>query len=290
MRYIIERPLESLGTNAVLSYLVDSQKISYVSQGPLRMNVMRMSMHGLKMIPGHITPLMSINKMTVDEVRRQLIKKTQLGTTTLLTSARINYLHEADHELKRTRHLLISSSIDYCIGLSLAPEKITPNIIRYCKQKKIPFIELICDDFSQLTRVIWERIREANFPYGAVIFPRFPFDIEDKKKKLWHKKWNDLSAKMQIPTLYKELDDDEPLPLPSLKQLGIYPQKGGLFSGSDADYCLLSTEGIEGKIMSVIVRGTIVYSDKHSELKQGCGKEITVIQPRRFGESPVSRV
>ncbi|MFD1357978.1 hypothetical protein ACFQ4X_08675 [Fictibacillus halophilus] len=290
MRYIIERPLESLGTNTVLSYLVDSQKISYVSQGPLRMNVMRMSMHGFKMIPGHITPLMSINKMTLEDVRRQAVEKTQRGTTTLLTSARIDYLHEAEHELKRSRHLLISSSIDYCIGLSLSPEKITPNIVRYCKQKKIPFIELICDDFSQLTRVVWERIREANFPYGTVIFPKFPLDIEDKKKKIWHKKWNDLSANMQIPTLYKELNEDEPLPLPFLKMLGIYPQKGGLFSGSDADYCLISTEGFEEKIRSVIVRGTIVYSDKNTEKKQGYGKEIIITQPRRFGESPISRV
>ncbi|WP_226534985.1 hypothetical protein [Fictibacillus halophilus] len=290
MRYIIERPLESLGTNTVLSYLVDSQKISYVSQGPLRMNVMKMSMHGFKMIPGHITPLMSINKMTVEDVRRQVDEKTQRGTTTILTSARIDFLHEADHELKRTRHQLISSSIDYCIGLSLSPEKITPNIVRYCKQKKIPFIELICDDFSQLTRVVWERIREANFPYGTVIFPKFPFDIEDKKKKIWQKKWNELSANMQIPTLYRELNEDEPLPLPFLKMLGIYPQKGGLFSGSDADYCLLSKEGMEEKVMSVIVRGTVVHSANILDIKKGYGKEIMISQPRRFGESPVSRV
>jgi hypothetical protein len=290
MRYIIERPLESLGTNTVLSYLVDSQKISYVSQGPLRMNVMKMSMHGFKMIPGHITPLMSINKMTVEDVRRQVDEKTQRGTTTILTSARIDFLHEADHELKRTRHQLISSSIDYCIGLSLSPEKITPNIVRYCKQKKIPFIELICDDFSQLTRVVWERIREANFPYGTVIFPKFPFDIEDKKKKIWQKKWNELSANMQIPTLYRELNEDEPLPLPFLKMLGIYPQKGGLFSGSDADYCLLSKEGMEEKVMSVIVRGTVVHSANILDYKKGYGKEIMIPQPRRFGESPVSRV
>ncbi|RZT22571.1 hypothetical protein [Fictibacillus sp. BK138] len=290
MRYIIERPLESLGTNTVLSYLVDSQKISYVSQGPLRMNVMKMSMHGFKMIPGHITPLMSINKMTVEDVRRQVDEKTQRGTTTILTSARIDFLHEADHELKRTRHQLISSSIDYCIGLSLSPEKITPNIVRYCKQKKIPFIELICDDFSQLTRVVWERIREANFPYGTVIFPKFPFDIEDKKKKIWQKKWNELSANMQIPTLYRELNEDEPLPLPFLKMLGIYPQKGGLFSGSDADYCLLSKEGMEEKVMSVIVRGTVVHSANILDYKKGYGKEIMIPQPRRFGESPVSHV
>ncbi|MCM3718924.1 hypothetical protein [Fictibacillus phosphorivorans] len=158
MRYIIVRPLESLGTNTVLSYLVDSQKISYVSQGPLRMNVMKMLMHGFKMIPGHITPLLSINKMAVEDVRKQVAEKTQRGTTTLLTSARIDYLHEAERELKRTRHLLISSSIDYCIGLSLSPEKITPNIVRFCRQKKIPFIELVCEDFNQLTQVVWSEI------------------------------------------------------------------------------------------------------------------------------------
>ncbi|MCM3718923.1 hypothetical protein [Fictibacillus phosphorivorans] len=96
--------------------------------------------------------------------------------------------------------------------------------------------------------------------------------------------------KMQIPTLYKELKEDELLPLPSLKLLGIYPQKGGLFSGSDADYCLLSTEGMEEKVMSVVVRGTIVHSESQNENKQGYGKEIVITQPRRFGESPVSRV
>jgi hypothetical protein len=254
------------------------------------MNVMKMAMHGFKMIPGYITPLMSLNRMTVDTVRRRLNEKVQNGTTALLTSARINYLHEAEHELNRTRHLLISSSIDYCIGLSLTPEKITPNILQFCRKKKIPFIELICDDYHQLTQIIWERIREANFPYGTVIFPVFPSNIEDKKKKVWQKKWNDLSAKLQIPTLYKELKEDEPLPLPFLKMLGIYPVKGGLFSGSDADYCLLSIDENNEKPKAVVVRGKIVYSENRSESYQGYGKEIIVIHPRRFGESLISRV
>jgi len=290
MRYIIERPLESLGTNTVLSYLVDSQKISYVSQGPLKMNVMKMAMHGFKMFPGFITPLMSLNKMTVDEVKCKLIEKVQNGTTTLLTSARIDYLHDAEQELSRTRHLLISSSIDYCIGLSLTPDKITPEIIRFCRKKKIPFIELICDDFSQLTQIVWERIREANFPYATVIFPVFPSHTEENKKKVWQKKWNDLSAKLKIPTLYQELKEKEPIPLPFLKMLGLYPVKGGLFSGSDADYCLLSTEEFHVKPKAVVVRGTIVYSPNLRESYQGFGKEIIVIQPRRFGESLISRV
>ncbi|MBY6035702.1 hypothetical protein KUV80_03520 [Fictibacillus nanhaiensis] len=290
MRYIIERPLQNLGTNTVLSYLVDSQQISSVTQGPLRMNVMKMSMDGLKMIPGHITPFLSVNKLQVDEVRRRLNHKVQNGTTTILASARINYLHEADHELKKTRHLLISSSIDYCIGLSLSPEKITPNLIRYCKKKKIAFIELICQDYSQLTTVIWERIREVNFPYQAVIFPTFPETIDEKKKKTWQKKWNELAFKLQIPTFSKNLEEDEPLPLPFLKLVGIYPKKGGLFSGSDADYCLLSATDFNEKPKAVIVRGTIVYSENQTDNYQGFGKEITIVQPHRFGESLVSRV
>ena len=290
MRYIIERPLQSLGTNTVLSYLVDSQKISYVSQGPLRMNVMKMSMHGFKMIPGHISPLFSLNKQPIEIVKQRLSEKLRKGTTTLLTSAEINYLHEAETELKRTRHLLISSSIDYCIGLSMSPERITPQMISFCRKKKIPFIELICKDFSQLTHVIWERIREANFIYGTVIFPTFPSHIDSKMKKQWQKKWNELSAKYQIPTLFNELYEDETVPLPSLKSLGIYPDKGGLFTGSDADYCLLSTDGVTENIKNVIVRGTIVYSENLPEKHQGHGKEIVIVKPRRFGESLISRV
>lgn len=290
MRYIIERPLESLGTSTVLSYLVDSQKISYVSQGPLRMNVMKMSMQGFKMIPGHITPLMSLNTMKIDAVKRCLTQKVHQGTTTLLTSARIKYLHEAERELKRTRHLLVSSPIDYCIGLSLSPAKLTPEIMSFCKKKKVPFIELICDDFNQLTQVVWERIREANFPYQAVIFPSFPVKVEEKKRKIWQKKWNELSTKLQIPTLYKQINEDEPLPLPFLKLLGIYPIKGGLFSGSDVDYCLVSTADPVEKTKAVVVRGTVIYSENHLESHQGYGKEITVIQPRRFGESLIPRV
>ncbi|KZE66238.1 hypothetical protein AWM68_07660 [Fictibacillus phosphorivorans] len=290
MRYIIERPLQSLGTDTVLSYLVDSQKISYVSQGPLRMNVMKMSMHGLKMIPGHINPLMSLNRLPIETVKQRLAEKVKSGTTTLLTSAQINYLHEAETEIKRTRHLLVSSSIDYCIGLSISPEKITPQTMSFCRKNKIPFIELICKDFKQLTNVIWERIRETNFDYGTVIFPSFPTQIEVKLKKTWQRKWNELATKFQIPTLFNELNEDEPMPLPSLKMLGIYPTKGGLFAGSDADYCIFATDGENETLKSVIVRGTIVYSENVPERQQGHGKEIIVIKPRRFGESLLSRV
>lgn len=290
MRYIIERPLQSLGTDTVLSYLVDSQKISYVSQGPLRMNVMKMSMQGLKMIPGHISPLMSLNRLPIETVKQRLAERVRSGTTTLLTSAEINYLHEAETELKRTRHLLVSSSIDYCIGLSMSPEKISPQIMSFCRKKKIPFIQLICKDFKQLTHVIWERIRESTFDYGTVIFPSFPPHIETKLKKTWQRKWNELATKFQIPTLFNELIEGEPLPLPSLKVLGIYPVKGGLFTGSDADYCILGTDGVNETLKNVIVRGTIVYSENVPERQQGYGKEIIVIKPRRFGESLVSRV
>jgi hypothetical protein len=254
------------------------------------MNVMKMAMNGLKMVPGSVTPLMSLNKMSVETTKQKLNEKVQNGTTTLLTSARINYLHDAELELSRTRHLLISSSIDYCIGLSLSPKKITPDVIRFCRKKKIPFIELICDDFTQLTQIVWERIRENNFPYGTVIFPVFPSHIDHKQKKVWQKKWNDLSASLQIPTLYKELKENEPLPLPFLKMLGIYPLKGGLFSGSDADYCLLSADECNEKPKAVVVRGTIIYSENRPEPNQGYGKEIIVNLPRRFGESLLSRV
>ncbi|MBH0160317.1 hypothetical protein [Fictibacillus sp. 26RED30] len=290
MRYIIERPLQSLGTDTVLSYLVDSQKISYVSQGPLRMNVMKMSMHGLKMIPGHISPLMSLNRLPIEKVRQNLGERVRMGTTTLLTSAEVSYLHEAETELKRTRHLLISSSIDYCMGLSMSPEKITPQMISFCRKQRIPFIELICKDFTQLTHVIWERISEANFSYGTVIFPTFPSDMDQKLKKTWQRKWNELSIKHQIPTLFHDLSEAEPISLPSLKMLGLYPVKGGLFAGSDADYCIYRTDGLNDTLQAVIVRGTIVFSENVPEKHQGYGKEIIVVKPRRFGESLISRV
>ncbi|MBN3555907.1 hypothetical protein JYA63_16635 [Fictibacillus nanhaiensis] len=290
MRYIIERPLQSLGTDTVLSYLVDSQKISYVSQGPLRMNVMKMCMQGVKMIPGHISPLMSLNRLPIEKVRQNLSERVRNGTTTLLTSAEINYLHEAETELKRTRHLLISSSIDYCIGLSMSPEKITPQMMSFCRKQKIPFIQLICKDFAQLKHVIWERISEANFSYGTIIFPTFPSSVDQKLKNTWHKKWNELSIKRQIPTLFHDFCEFAPISLPSLKMLGLYPVKGGLFPGSDADYCIYRTDGLRDVLQAVIVRGRIVFTHHDREKHQGYGKEIIVVKPRRFGESLVSRV
>jgi hypothetical protein len=290
MKYIIERPLHSLGTNTVLSYLVDSQKISYVSQGPLRMNVIKMCMLGFKMLPGHITSLPNLNTLKLETVKQRISEKVKTGTTTIIASAKIDYLHEADHELKRARHMLISSPIDYCIGLSMSPERLTPEVIRYCKKKKIPFIELNCEDYKQLTSIIWDRISEANFPYQTVIIVKFPKETEEKKRRHWQSKWNELAASKRIPSFSKELLENEPIPLPYLKILGIYPLKGGLFSGSDADYYLISISKEEVLPKTVVVRGTIVYSENAAEDKQGYGKEITVIQPRRFGESPLSRV
>jgi hypothetical protein len=254
------------------------------------MNVIKMSMHGFRMIPGHITTLMCINKMNVETVKQMITQKVKKGTTTVLASAKIDYFHEAEHQLKRTRHMLIASPVDYCIGLSLSPERLTPEIMRYCKKHKVPFIELIVEDFKQLTEIVWERIAEANFPYQSVIIAKFPDALEEKKKKMWQTKWNELASQKMIPTFFKSLQEDEPIPLPFLKLLGIYPLKGGLFSGSDADYCLVSNNEQDQLPKTVIVRGTIVYSENNAEYKQGFGKEISVIQPRRFGESSFSRV
>jgi hypothetical protein len=290
MKYIIERPLQTFGAETVLSYLIDSQKITYVSQSPLRLNVMKMSMNGLKMIPGFITSLRNVNTLRREEVKLRIHEKVKQGTTTLLASAKINCIREADHELKKTRHQLISSPIDYCIGLSTTPERLNPEMVRYCRKKKIAFIELECEHFNQLQSVIWERIVEANFPYRAVIIVKFPEKTEEKLRRVWQEKWNILAQNKGIPTFSKELQEDDPIPLPYLKLLGVYPLKGGLFSGSDADYSLISN--ISGVVApnTVVVRGTIVYSETEKEKKQGFGKEITIVQPRRFGENPLSRV
>jgi hypothetical protein len=290
MRYIIERSLALTDSETILSYLIDSQHISYVSQSPLRMNVMKVSMKGFKMIPGLVSPLMSLNTMPVEIVKQRLADKLRMGTTTLLTSARISYLHEAEKEISRTRHLLISSPIDYSIGLSIPPHKLTPDIIRFCKRKRVPFIELVCDDFISLKAVVWERIREANFPFQAVIFPTFKALSDEKKIKVWRRKWNDISAALQIPTLSKGIDETDSLPLPYLKLLGLYPKKGGLFTGSDVDYCLIKDTDIDQKPSTVVVRGTIIFSEKQLDYCQGFGKEITIVQPGRFGVSAPSRV
>jgi hypothetical protein len=290
MPYIIERPLTLDGAQSVISYLVDSETISYMSQGPLRMNVMRVSMQGLKMIPGRISPLKSLNKMTVEEVKQRLAEKVCNGTTTLLATAKVNGLQELERELNLTRHLLISSPIDYCIGLSLSPKKLTPEVIRYCMRKKIPFIELECKDYEELEAIVWERIREANFPYQTVIYPSFSLQDDEKKKKNWFGKWMELASRLQISTLGSELEENNPVPLPFLKWLGIYPRKGGLFAGSDVDYCLMNNADSADHPCAVAVRGTIIYSKGVPDGSQGFGKEITVLQPRRFGESPLCRV
>lgn len=86
------------------------------------------------------------------------------------------------------------------------------------------------------------------------------------------------------------------------KSFGIYPQKGSIRVGSDADFAIvdlneewtyLATESLsktkskyspyhnmkfKGRIESTIVRGTVVYDKKSIHVKQGFGKLITASQ------------
>jgi hypothetical protein len=232
------------------------------------------------------------------ELKKCLIEKFLLkGCTTLFTYVNVSCENELSTKISALKTALLSSPIDYLIGVRIPIRVITPSFIRKCKKEKVPAIFVDLEQDDELELIPWGWIKEAMFPFNS---PLIPIISSPKKKEVKSvlSKWKGIMNRENIPALYEELEENSPLTISVLNKIGLYPQKASLMSGTEVSYNLYTkpkeSKNIDelnlfhyhgDRLVVTVHKGTILRAGDNVIFKPGNGELVRVRTPSYFSLS-----
>ncbi len=297
MAYIIENANilkdKELTTN---SLLVHEDKVSANLTRSNHYRLMKMNLESFIMTPSFVLLHSNISPQGSFQELKQTLRDQFLlkGCTTILTYASISYEQELNAKVKEMKMALMSSPVDYMIGIKIPLALVTPSLIRKCKKIKIPAIFVEIDEQDALSFVPWGWIREALFPYNC---PLIPIISSQKKKeaRTLLSNWKNRMVKEKIPSIYEEIEENKPISKAVLNKIGLYPQKFSLMNGTELSYNLyVKAREIKNvdevdlfhyhgdRLMITVHKGKIVRSLNEVLFKPGFGEHVIVRTPAFF--------
>ncbi|MFC0559894.1 hypothetical protein [Halalkalibacter alkalisediminis] len=286
--------------NTLRSYLIKDGQIQYVTTTFDKWNKSRVSMKGILMTNGRITfddQILGCESFHEFQTRqKELIKN---GFTTVAVAPLVEYERQIEAEFKRAKHALASSTLDYVVGLTIPVCLLRTSALRLCQNLRIPFLRITLKSFNDIKKLPWTHLSQTLLTYPIVLVPEIETS-STKLKSVLLKEWELHCANFQIhtaPSLQPLKNWSKPL----LQKVGLFPQKGILLNGSDADYLLFHEESskshysVDQKVarvdqnvyhekepVIVIVKGEIVKSNDTFSLRPGFGRLVEVVRPGRF--------
>lgn len=219
------------------------------------------------------------------------------GCTTLFTYVNVSYENELTTKISALKTALLSSPIDYLIGVRIPVRLISPSFIRKCKKEKVPAIFVDLQSHEELEQVPWGWIKEAMFPFNSPFIPIIS-SVHKKEVKGVLSKWNGIMNRENIPALYEEIEENIPLAVSVLNKIGVYPQKGSLMCGTEVSYNLY-TKINEGqnvdevnifhyhsdRLVVTVHKGEVLRASGNVIFKPGNGEHVRVRIPSYFSLS-----
>ncbi|MBU8907258.1 hypothetical protein [Desertibacillus haloalkaliphilus] len=298
MKYILEgvQEVES-GRYIQRSYLIHGHKVSYVSERSRRLKHVKVNTDGFTLKAGYImNDYQLLTQMSYSTSKLKIKQLIEKGCTTVITYCNVNYHHELKSKLRKARHQMINSAIDYVIGITVPSAALNPELIRACKHELVPVIRVTFHDSCDIRQIQWQRINEAMMTYSPVIIPVRENENDLKKKQVDKEReyWNRLMNQYRIPTT-QDLPEHTPLSKLACKKIGLYPSKGELVVGSELDYNLFQQKG-QSEIVAeddeflydkdkpdiVVAKGTVLKAGEHVYYRPGMGREFKVKLPGHF--------
>lgn len=281
MKYILEN-VKKIENNHLkrISFLVEDSQISYVNQQMKRLKYLRINTDGFYLKSGFIMNDFSLGQETnffrFKERIKRLINK---GCTTVVTYSEITSERQFAECLRKTRHNMINSSIDYVIGIKVQSKIVSPSLIRKCHREKIAIILIEFDSFEQLENIIWQRVKEVMLTYQPVIVPM----IKESESSI-ENQWKKLAISQKIPTYIPFPSSHKNFDKNLCKLIGLYPKKGELLVGSDVDYILYKEDQHSSELQPsiVVLRGKVLKVDNQVHYHPGYGREVKIKVPGHF--------
>jgi hypothetical protein len=279
------------------SLLIEENYIAAAREGQFkRLKFIRMNTEAFIMTPTFVQldsalPLNTSFQEQKKYIIEQFIMK---GCTTVFTYATITYEHELNNKLKEMKTALISSPIDFIIGVKIPVRLVTPSFMRKCKKEKVPAIFIEVCDIEDLKEIPWSWIRESLFPYNSPLIPIIS-NGQKKEAKNVMSKWKVIMEKEKIPAVYEEVEENQPLSISQLNKIGLYPQKASLMHGTELSYNLyLKGREIKNvdevslfhyhndRLVITVHKGKIIRAGDEVLYKPGSGEYVKVKTPSFF--------
>ncbi|WP_010284168.1 hypothetical protein [Bacillus timonensis] len=247
MPYILEKA-NVLKNNKVVtcSILINNQRVDYMKENLKQLSFMKTNLSQYLLTPGHVMVNYSFSKeLSFQSFKKEMTEKyLQKGCTTLLVINDVKHENELVQSLKKTRHYLLNSPIDYYLGIRIPLESLTPSLLVACRRKKIPVIIVTIEKLDELHKVPWGWIRESYHSYQIPIIPQWKMKEKTMFSNRKEEVWKTIMTENSIPTIPVCPNENEPLSIEMLKKIGIYPEKGDLRVGGELDYNLYEHDSI----------------------------------------------
>ncbi len=288
------------GRHLIRSYLIENGQVRYVNESFGKWKGLRIAMSGTIMMNGRVVLDESIvDYQDFPAFQRRQIELITKGCTTVAVAPHVPYERQLDSIYRRTRHAMVSSTIDYLIGFTLMLKRLTPRFIRHCQKVRVPFIRILLHSHAELNNLPWTHISQALTAYPIVLIPVVS-EYSSKMQESLLAAWTNFCSSYRIHTS-PPLEGNEVWNKGLLQKVGLYPEKGRMLIGSDADYLLFidhhketfdfkhqkvaRNERIvyhEKDPMVVIIKGNVIKAGEKISLKPGYGRCLQVKRPGRF--------
>lgn len=281
------------------SLLISKNRIAKIDSHFSHYRLIKMNAGPFIMTPSYVLFNSNIPQIkSFQELKRCLIKEFMLkGCTTLFTYVNVSYENELTTKITELKTALLSSPIDYLIGVKVPIRLLTQSFIRKCKKEKIPAIFVDLQNFDELEKIPWGWIKEAMFPFNSPLIPIIS-SVQKKEVKTVLSKWKGIMKRENIPALYEEIEENYPLTITVLNKIGLYPQKASLMSGTEVSYNLYTKineiKNIDevnlfhyhgDRLVVTVHKGTVQRAGDNVIFKPGNGEHVRVQTPSYFSLS-----
>lgn len=297
MTYIIENANLLKGDKLLkTSMLIRNNEISLMQAEMKRFQFTRMDAGVFIMSAGYVVLDTSIPlEMPFSELKEYYIREFLLkGCTAFLTAVPVKHEYSLKSDLKSFKARLLSSPIDYIIGVKIPVRLLTPSFMRKCKREKVPVVFVEIQNAQELEQVPWGWLREAMFPYNCPLAPIFGGRNEKEKSRI-KTVWAKLMQEEKIPSVPNELMEHEPLSRSVLSKAGIYPLKGNIHQGGEVSYNLFKKpeEGLtveesqlfhyhRDKLAVTVLKGKVIRAGQEVIFRSGFGEHVKISTPAYF--------
>jgi hypothetical protein len=297
MPYIIENANVLKGNELIKkSFLIDDNRISAIQNGFKQYRYMKMKADSFIMTPSYVildtsAPITGSFQLLKEYMTNEFLLK---GCTVLLTYVKICHEKELTEKLIKMKTTLLSSPIDFIIGVRIPIRLISPSFIRKCKKEKIPAIFIEIKENDEFDHIPWGWIREAIFPYNCPLIPILS-EGEKKENRVLMNKWVETMKKEKIPSINEVILEKTPLSANVLNKIGLYPKKACLMHGAELSYNLYLMDKefrnidesqlflyYSERLVITVHKGNVIRAGKDVLFKPGDGEYVKVNNPSFF--------
>ncbi|WP_144547454.1 hypothetical protein [Bacillus sp. X1(2014)] len=281
------------------SLLISNNRIEKIDSHFKHYRLIKMNADPYIMAPAYVLFNSNIPQIrTFQELKKCLREDFLLkGCTTLFTYVNVSYENELSTKISALKTALLSSPIDYLIGVRIPVRLITQSFIRKCKKEKVPAIFVDLQSHEELEQIPWGWIKEAMFPFNSPLIPIIS-SVHKKEVKSVLSKWKGIMKRENIPALYEEIEENSPLAVSVLNKIGVYPQKASLMCGTEVSYNLYTkineSQNVDDmnlflyhcdRLVVTVHKGDVLRAGGEVIFKPGNGEHVRVRIPSYFSLS-----